>query len=332
MGRIASARKARPRRRKVAPRTRGLKPADCVGSAPPELADLARRIESAGGAVAGTYRDPLGGAWLALALLPIDAVSPTPFQRDLSEAHAKRLTLTIEKLGIFLDPIIAVPVPDDPKRPGPEGAERVEGFWTPNGRHRLEAMHRAGAVTVTALVMPDAALQYKILALNVEKAHNLREKSLEVIRMARGMPASEVESAHAFEFEEPAFLTLGVCYERNGRFGGGAVQPILRRVDEFLDLPLSKSLAVREKRADLIGRLDAAVAERVKELQAKGMKSPYLKAFVIARCNPLRFMKELPPFDEAVGEILRRVERMKVDRVKPEDLASTGGAPAEEPE
>src|SRR5205814_2519939 len=131
------------------------------------------QIEAGGGVVLAAYREPLGGSPTLLAILPIDQVAPTPFQRDLSESHAKRLSDTIGKLGRFLDPIIAVPSGDR--------------YWTPNGRHRLESMTRLGARSITALVIPDPDIQYKILALNIEKAHNLREKSLEVIRMYRAL-------------------------------------------------------------------------------------------------------------------------------------------------
>jgi ParB family chromosome partitioning protein len=268
--------------------------------------------------VLAAYKEPLEGQGTVLAALPIDKVAPTPFQRDLSESHAKRLSETIGKLGRFLDPIIAVPAGDR--------------FWTPNGRHRLEAMVRLGARTVTALVLPDAEIQYKILALNVEKAHNLREKSLEVIRMYRAMAPADggPESGRALEFEEPAFATLGICYERNGRFGGGAYQPILRRVDGWLEKPLKDALKIREGRAEKIERLDHRVSEVVKALQAKGFKSPYLKAFVVARCNPLRFMKTLPPFDEALDDILERAARFDTERVRQEDLASAAGPPEAE--
>src|SRR5207245_6454187 len=107
-----------------------------------------------------------------ISILPIDAVEPTPFQRDLSDAHHKRLADVINKTGRFLDPIIAVVAPRD-------------GFWTPNGRHRLEAMRRLGAKSVAALVVADRALAWQILALNTEKAHNLKERALEVIRISR---------------------------------------------------------------------------------------------------------------------------------------------------
>ena len=65
---------------------------------------------------------------------------------------------------------------------GEEGVYR-----TPNGHHRLAALRSLGAKSVTALVLPEPEIAYKILALNTEKAHNLREKSLEVIRMARDL-------------------------------------------------------------------------------------------------------------------------------------------------
>jgi ParB family chromosome partitioning protein len=309
-------RKPRASKKRAEPSSKGLSPAECRLDGAADLKDVAAKIEAAGGALLAAYKEPLGGRPTALAILPVDRVKPTPFQRDLSETHAKRLGDTIGKLGRFLDPIIAVPVGEE--------------FWTPNGRHRLESMARLGAKSITALVLPDPEIQYKILALNIEKAHNLREKSLEVIRMYRAMaPSDEApESGHALEFEEPAFATLGICYERNGRFGGGAYQPICRRVDGWLEKPLKDALKVREARAGKIEKLDARVAEIVHALQAKGFKSPYLKAFVIARCNPLRFMKVMPPFDEALDDITKRAGRFNVENVKDSDIAASAG-PAE---
>jgi ParB family chromosome partitioning protein len=60
-------------------------------------------------------------------------------------------------------------------------------FWTPNGRHRLAAGKVLGLKQITALVCPDETLAYRILALNTEKAHNLRERALEVVRMYRNL-------------------------------------------------------------------------------------------------------------------------------------------------
>src|ERR1700756_3962223 len=166
---------ARRRPRKAKPGTKGLGPAECrLEQSTGAAADAAEAIAKAGGCVVGSYKDPLGGHPLLLAVLPIDKVEPTPFQRDLSDAHHKRLSDVISRTGRFLDPIIAITAPKD-------------GYWTPNGRHRLEAMRRLGAKAITALVVPSREVAWQILALNTEKAHNLRDKSLEVIRIYRNL-------------------------------------------------------------------------------------------------------------------------------------------------
>ena len=144
-------------------------------AAPPaEVAELHRAIEGDGGKVLAIYREPYGGRWVVLTALPIELVEPTPFQRNLSDTHVRKLELVIGKIGRFLDPIIAVRAPK---------SEQVAKYWTPNGNHRLSAMKTLGAKSIIAIVVPEAAAAYQILAMNTEKAHNLREKSLEVIRM-----------------------------------------------------------------------------------------------------------------------------------------------------
>jgi ParB family chromosome partitioning protein len=314
-----------PRKKKkksAEPASRGL-PAMQLGSrdAPAEVAKLEREIESDGGAVLGVFRDPLGGRWQVLAGLPIEKVSPTPFQRDVSPAHVTRLAAVIDRLDRFLDPIIAVRTP--------EGT-----YWTPNGNHRLSALRALGGRSVTALVLPDLAVAYKILALNTEKAHNLREKALETIRMARDLAEkdpSAAETQYALEFEEPAFLTLGLCYEENGRFAGGAYHPVLKKIDEFFDTPLPKALERRSKRAEAVLELDGAVNEAIAALKERGMQSPYLRAFVVARINPLRFQRGTthPAFDATIAKMLTSARNFKAGSVKIDQLARAGGPPEE---
>src|SRR3984885_6674468 len=200
---------ARRRPRKAKPGTKGLDPAACrLEQSEGSIAEAAEEVERAGGCVVGQYKEPLGGHPTLLSILPIDKVEPTPFQRDLSDAHHKRLAEVIAKTGRFLDPVIAITAPK-------------EGFWTPNGRRRLEAMGRLGARAITALVVPTREVAWQILALNTEKAHNLKERSLEVIRIYRGVieeDGDRPEAKFAFYLEDPALVTLGVCYEQNPRF------------------------------------------------------------------------------------------------------------------
>jgi ParB family chromosome partitioning protein len=311
----------RKRRKQAEPKSRGLSPAQVAGDAPPaSLATLAREVEDDGGAVIGTYREPLGGSWQLFVALPIDAVEPTPFQRDLSQAHLKRLVQRIDEVGRFLDPIVAV--------------RRGQGrYWTPNGNHRLHALRELGGRSIVALLVPEAETAYKILALNTEKAHNLREKALEVIRMARDLAAADsgAESDHALIFEEPALLTLGICYERNGRFSGAVYRPVLLRTDEFLSSKLARALALREERAGKLAELDEAVAGAVAKLKERGFESPYLKNFVVARINPLRFQRGAgADFDETLAKMLASARKFDAAKIKADQLAAAGGAPAEE--
>jgi ParB family chromosome partitioning protein len=311
---------ARKRPRKAKPGTKGLVPTECRLEQPEGAAgDIAALVEQSGGCVVGMYKEPLAGHAVLVAVLPIGAIEPTPFQRDLSDTHHKRLADVINKTGRFLDPVIAVAAP--------EGG----GFWTPNGRHRLAAMRRLGAKSITALIVPDREVAWQILALNTEKAHNLKERSLEVIRICRGLvgeEASKPESQFAFYLDEAALVTLGVCYERQPRFGGGAYHPILRRLETFSDEPLRAALKVHEKRATMVLDLEEKVAAVVKKLKEKGLVSPYLRSFVVARINPLRWIKdEPPPLEEVLQTMRERAGKFNVEKIKPQDLAGAGGPP-----
>src|SRR5262249_60068480 len=140
--------KRRPRKAK--PNTKGLTPSECIlenldGSA----AEAVSVIAKIGGRLVASYKEPLGGHPVLLAILPIDAIEPTPFQRDLSDAHHKHLADVIGKTGRYLDPVIAVVAPG-------------QGFWTPNGRHRLAAMRRLGAKSIAALIVADRSEERRV--------------------------------------------------------------------------------------------------------------------------------------------------------------------------
>jgi ParB family transcriptional regulator, chromosome partitioning protein len=312
---------ARKRPRKAKPGTKGLGPAECRLEQPADAtAEVAEAIAKAGGCVVGSYKEPLAGHPVLLSVVPIDSVEPTPFQRDLSDTHHKRLADVINKTGRFLDPIITVLAPQG-------------GFWTPNGRHRLAAMRRLGAKSITALVVTDRDVAWQILALNTEKAHNLKERSLEVIRIYRGLvdeDASRPESQFAFYLDESTLVTLGVCYERAPRFGGGAYHPILRRLESFTGEPLRAALKHHEKTATMVLELEEKVGAAVKKLKERGLVSPYLRSFVVARINPLRWIKgDPPPLEEVLSTMRERATKFNVDKIKPQDLAGAVGPPDE---
>ena len=283
-----------------------------------DVAPLVAVVTAAGGAPLGAYRDPLGGRALVLATLPLAAVQPTPFQRDLSPTHTKRLAAKIDEAKAFLDPLIVVQ--------GHDGR-----FWTPNGRHRLAAAKVLGLKQITALISPDEALAYRILALNTEKAHNLKDRSLEVIRMARALAKREPrarEIDYRNEFEAAELLTLGIIYESAPRFAGGAYSSMLRKVDRFGERTLAVTLREREGYANRLQAIDTEVKRIIASLQERGFKSPYLRNYVVARINPVRFHKQKAgetkpamPIGEALTRMTAAAKAFKLDSVSHSDLA-----------
>src|SRR5487761_298413 len=325
--------KSRPKRAKgkLAPgaQERGLDASQiAVAIDSPEGAELAGLVRDAGGAPIGAYHEPMGGRPLLLASLPLAAVQPTPFQRDLSPTHAKRLAQKIGETAAFLDPLIVVR--------GEDGK-----LWTPNGRHRLAAAKVLGLRQITALISPDEALAYRILALNTEKAHNLRDRSLEVIRMARNLAKAQKpgsESERAAEFEAAELLTLGVVYERSSRFAGGAYSAFLKKLDRFSEKPLAASLRDREDYAARLLEIDTQVKKIIDALQQRGFKSPYLRNYVVARINPVRFHKPKKgdtkppmPLAQALTRMTAAARTFKLESVSNADLAWVAvGASAQE--
>jgi len=307
------------RRKKAAKESRGLTARELLEESPPAaVRKLADAIVADGGVIVGTYREPLGGNWQIFAGLPLAKVEPTPYQRDLSPTHVARLAKAIDKLDRFLDPVMAVRTEDG-------------GYWTPNGYHRLGALKQLGARSILALVVPDEKVAHRILVLNTEKAHNVRERSLEVMRLEHGLAELDDRDETEFEteFEEPALLTLGLCYQQNGRFSGGAYQPILKRIDEFLPMRLSKAVQVRRKRAAKVLKLDETVGRAVAALKAKGFQSPYLKAFVVSRINYLRFKRGPAEFDETMERLQEAAEKFDAGKIRADQISSAGGAPEE---
>jgi ParB family chromosome partitioning protein len=325
MPKAAKAARAATTKPKGAKKRRGvaLKPTELLAADAPiaeptgRTAELAATVRADGGSVIGAYREPLGGRELLFVALPLERVAPTPYQRDVSDSHVRKLTRAMDKTKRFLDPVIVV--------------HQDGKYLTPNGNHRLTALRELGSKTIIGLLVPETEVAYQILALNIEKAHNLRERSLEVVRMVRdlgGVAPNRKETELELELEEPSLVTLGFAYEQRGRLAGGAYHAVLRKVDQWVDKSFTHAIPERERRAAKLLKLDDAVNEAVARLKEKGLTSPYLKTFVVARVNPLRFIKGEPPsFDELLDTMTKRASGMKADKINAGDLARSGGAP-----
>ena len=283
--------------------------------------ELASQVERDGGRVLALYQEPVGEHWQIFCLLPRARCEASPYQRDLSPTHVKRLTESIKRLDRFVDPIVVIS-----PRPGI--------YWTPNGNHRRTVLDKLKADFIPAILVVEPEMVFEVLPLNVEKAHNLKEKSLEVIRMYRALVKEEPETTEerwTFQFESAHFVTLGLLYEENKRFAGGAFAPILRRVDKFLKHALPKGLEARTERADLVREADAALGAVVTKIKKRGINHPYVKNYLLARTTPLtRARKTLPSFEQTFKKLRLNLEEFDVGRVRYDDIqrSSIMGAPA----
>ena len=285
--------------------------------------ELASQVARDGGQVLALYQEPVGEHWQIFCLLPRAKCEASPYQRDLSPTHVKRLTESIKRLDRFVDPIVVIS-----PRPGV--------YWTPNGNHRRVVLDKLKADVIPAILVVEPEMVFEVLPLNVEKAHNLKEKSLEVIRMYRALVKDEPETTEetwTFQFESAHFITLGLLYEENKRFAGGAFAPILRRVDKFVKQTLPRGLETRTERADLVRKADAALVVVVAKIKKRGINHPYVKNYLLARTTPLtRARKTLPSFEQTFKKLRDNLEEFDVGKVRYDDIqrSSIMGAPAGE--
>jgi ParB family chromosome partitioning protein len=154
--------------------------------------------------------------------------------------------------------------------------------------------------------------------------------------MYRGLAESEPRSGeedYAFQFEAPHLITLGLLYETNKRFAGGAFAPILRRVDAFLGGTFGRTLPQREARAERVREADAALGEVVAQIKKRGIRHPFVKNYVLARTTPLtRARKTLPGFDQTFAKLLASIQEFDVGKVRYEDVQRSAVYAAPAPE
>ncbi len=189
--------------------SRGLDARRLASGAPPASVDtLGRTIVDDGGSVLATYRDPLGGHWQLLAALPIDRVEPTPYQRDLSEAHVGTRCQRDRQARSL-------------SRSGHRGSRRQRHVLVAerlpsarrDARARRQVDRRARGAGARGGA-PDSVAQY---GEGAQPSRDARSRWLDSPR-ALSVLDDRPEREFATEFEEAALVTLGLCYQQNGRF------------------------------------------------------------------------------------------------------------------
>jgi len=194
----------------------------------------------------------------------------------------------------------------------------------------VTALREAGGQSIVALLVPEVEVAHKILALNTEKAHALKEKALEVVRLERVLAAAgdpRKEAQLDVELEEGALVTIGMAYELKPRVSGNTYMTILKRVDPLQDLPLTQALERRTALAKQVIEADEHIGKIVDALKARGMRSPYLKAFVVARINPMKSADAPTTAEAALAALIEKAKGFDASKVREEDLAAAGGPP-----
>jgi ParB family transcriptional regulator, chromosome partitioning protein len=103
---------------------------------------------------------------------------------------------------------------------------------------------------------------------------------------------------------------------------------VLKKVDRLTTKPLPAALREREGYAKRLAEIDTEVKRIVAELQARGMKSPYLRSYVVARINPVRFhkvkagdKKPVMPIAQALLRMFASAKKFDLAKVNMSDLA-----------
>ena len=91
------------------------------------------------------------------------------------------------------------------------------------------------------------------------------------------------------------------------------------------------AIEIRAGRAAKLLELDDAVTAAIEALRAKGLESPYLRAFVVARINPLRFQRGASaPYEATIDKMLAAAKAFDAASVRPDHLAKAAGPPSTE--
>jgi len=247
--------------------------------------------------VLAEYNDPIKGIPIKFILLPVNSIKTPPFQRDLSDLLIKRLFVSMEKLG-FLHPIIVY-------RENPEDEE----FFVIDGQHRVEAAKMLGAKELPALEIPKE-LALNIMEFNTEKPPNIREKASQAYRLYKEFLElnSEMEELElGFYIEEPSYITLGfVLEEIEKKFPAGAFELLLKKIDEFLSLPLAQAVEERRRRAQKVYEVGQTLNETYERL---GMTNALMKTELLRKAIQRVYGKRVRQIEDDFYTALEKVKK-----------------------
>jgi ParB family chromosome partitioning protein len=245
------------------------------------------------------YVEPVGKTELEFKLVPLSELKPAPFQREISEAHVKKLSEAMLKVGMFIDPLVVY--------------EKEGIYYVVNGQHRLEAYRNLFSEgELPCIVIPEEKAKF-IITLNTEKSPSIKDKSTEALKIYREMLSASLTEKDILDFiAEPCYVTFGILYERNEKFPASALHSLIKRIDKPIEKPLSEAFEERKRRADRIEELyeNYYIPLRNKLLE-EGVNQLYVGQIIASRINPFgrkRIIEE--DFDSAMDKIIEKAKEL----------------------
>ncbi|MEX0874616.1 MAG: ParB N-terminal domain-containing protein [Actinomycetota bacterium] len=220
-------------------------------------------------------------------------------QRKPRASHLKQLTASIERIG-FVTPLVVV--------------ERDGKHVIIDGQHRFTAGTELGLKEFPVVVVP-SKLARRMMSLNVEKDLNIRERceiSLSIYReLLESSPNIKEDDGEITDTIELAhYVTLGLAYEGPGRLAGGALEPILKKCDGFLNKPLSAAYEARQARAEKVLEAWKLVKAVEDALKAKGMWHSMVRYQIISAADPAKRARKPQDFDKAFPKFISKLEEL----------------------
>ena len=242
-------------------------------------------------------KDPLKRQPLTITVARSRDLKVIGHQRKPRPAHLKALTTSMERMG-FITPLVTVPM---------DG-----GYTIIDGQHRFQAGLELGIKEFPIVVVP-SRLARRMMSLNVEQALNIRERATIALAIYREMveesPRRMEDHGDVVDAIETAHLvTLGFAYERSGRLAGSAFEPILKKCDGFLNVPLHQASEIRQERAQVV--LDAAKAVKAVEdaLKARRAWHSMARYQIISYANPTKRARKPSDFDKTFTKFIASLE------------------------
>lgn len=245
-----------------------------------------------------SFKDPATRRNLEFAVVPMTRLDVISHQRKASKPHVERVVDSIERIG-FLAPIVVVEAAE---------GDRLEII---DGQHRYLAAKELGLRKLPVVIVP-RDLAHRMLALNVEKEPNIRERASVALSIYRELIDTKPKISESDELVADAvlhahYVTLGLAYAESGRLAGSAYESMLRKCDGFMDAPLSECLEVREGRAEKLVEAHQLVRSITDKLKELGTWHEFATAQIISYANPLKRARKQHTFDDTFTKLIAKL-------------------------